>query len=135
MSTIIDIKQLRQNHITKDTKKVLKTFGLPNNTRKEDISYAVFDLNGQVRKFGYTCPLMYIDYPIFLVINGEEKQIVVGKTGIYEAQFETTPAGEEITFEVSQVMLPVDVDFIFDYEIVVEQTACPYSSMDRTGDF
>ena len=41
-------------------------------------------------------------------------------SGIYEAQFETTPAGEEITFEVSQVMLPVDVDFIFDYEIVVE---------------
>ena len=120
MSKIIDIKQLRQNHITEDTQKVLKTFDLPNNTQREDIPYAVFDLNGQVRKFGYTCPLMYIDYPIFLVINGEEKQIVVGKTGIYEAQFETTPAGEEITFEVSQVMLPVDVDFIFDYEIVVE---------------
>ena len=120
MSKIIDIKQLRQNHITEDTQKVLKTFDLPNNTQRKDIPYAVFDLNGQVRKFGYTCPLMYIDYPIFLVINGEEKQIVVGKTGIYEAQFETTPAGEEITFEVSQVMLPVDVDFIFDYEIVVE---------------
>lgn len=120
MSKIIDIKQLRQNHITEDTQKVLKTFDLPNNTRKEDISYAVFDLIGQVRKFGYSCPSMYIDYPIFLMINGEEKQIVVGKTGIYEAQFETTPTGEEIAFEVSQVILPVDVDFIFDYEIVVE---------------
>lgn len=120
MSNKIDIKQLRQDSITSTTEKVLKSFGLPDNTRKENIEYAIFDLQGQVRKIGYSCPLMYIDYPIFLVVNGEEKRIVIGKTGIYEAQFETTPLREEITFEISKVLLPVDVDFIFDYEIVVE---------------
>lgn len=46
-------------------------------------------LRNTISKFGYCCEPKAIQYPIFLTINGVEKEFQIGKTGMFELQPET----------------------------------------------
>lgn len=100
---IFAIKQLRQDNISNSTEIV----------QKDGIPYYKCILEGQVKKIGYTCPLDMIQYPIYFTVNGVEQKITIGKNGIYEV------SAEETFITVSEVFLPQDVDFIFDYETFI----------------
>ena len=112
----VDIKQIRPVHI-------------PSKASKVENGYAYFNLGSGVIKIGYVCPSMDIDKPIKLIEENSttEKEIRVGKTGIYEIQseqrivkdeYEYGEIVEDITFNIVGVGLPIDVDFVFDYEIL-----------------
>ena len=103
LDKIFAIKQLRQDNISNSTEIV----------QKDGIPYYKCILEGQIKKIGYTCPLDMIQYPIYFTVNGVEQKIAIGKNGIYEINM------EEITLLVSEIFLPQNVDFIFDYETFI----------------
>ena len=113
----IDIKQLRPDNIF-DILKDNVSVEIENG--KSYYKCQISEGETTIKKIGYICPLMYIDYPFYLKFNNEneaKKAFYVGKTGIYEIQFETIE-DKEMNFDIVEVWLPVDVDFIFDYEII-----------------
>lgn len=116
MSRKIDIKQFKQSDINKADKIILKNFISLDGTTTKDAEYAVFNIQGFVKSLGYICPIPYNDYPIYLTINGEENQIFVGVTGIYEINHT-----EDVIFNITEVALPTNVDFIFNYETLITE--------------
>ena len=102
LDKIYAVRQLRQDNISNAEV-----------VQKDEFSYYKCNLEGQVMKIGYTCPLDMIQYPIYFTVNGIEQKITIGKNGIYEV------SAEETFITVSEVFLPQDVDFIFDYETFI----------------
>jgi len=79
-------------------------------------------LNQPIFKMGYCAEVRGIDYPIFLTINGVEKEFQIGKTGMYEFQPETyidinSEDSEEKTaeVEVTEIAVPAGIVFTLDY--------------------
>lgn len=73
-------------------------------------------------KLGYCTETKGKNYPIFLTINGEEKEFQIGKTGMYEYQPEecsdiNNPDEEEKTaiIEVTEIAVPANIIFTLDY--------------------
>lgn len=70
-------------------------------------------LKKDINKFGYCCESKAIQYPIFLTINGIEKEFQIGKTGMFELQPETwknvndeESQEEESNVLVSEIKVP-----------------------------
>ena len=75
-----------------------------------------------VIKLGYCTETKGKNYPIFLTINGREKEFQIGKTGMYEYQPEeyvniNKPKEEEKTaiVEVTEIAVPANIVFTLDY--------------------
>lgn len=75
-------------------------------------------LGGQPFKLGYCCEDFSKDYPIFLTIDGEEREFQLGKTGMFEFQPELEGTNTATVY-VSEIKVPVDVHFTLDYCIEV----------------
>lgn len=102
--------------------------------RQEDIYYKEITqstLGSRIHKMGYICEPKGMIYPIFLTINGEEKEIQIGKTGMFEFQPEEyTNANDEeaeektATVYVTNILVPANIQFTLDY--------CYYSLLGTT---
>ena len=75
-----------------------------------------------VIKLGYCTETKGKNYPIFLTINGIEKEFQIGKTGMYEYQPEeymniNKSKEEEKTaiVKVTEIAVPADIIFTLDY--------------------
>lgn len=106
----VDAKQIRPSHITNTT---TKDFVTPNKENGTAV-YGEFSFTKPVRKLGYICSEMDIDIPIFFVIDGKEKTIFATK-GIYVLDYNNE------LIHLEKAYLPKNVDFIFDYETVIEE--------------
>lgn len=118
---MINIKQITNYDLINVTAIVQKNIRIGGGvfTRTWDYKIISEDLmGGKPFKLGYCCEDFSKDYPIFLTINGEEREFQLGKTGMFEYQPETI---EEDTTEilVSEIKVPVDVYFTLDYCIEV----------------
>ena len=70
-------------------------------------------LKNNINKFGYCCEPKAIQYPIFLTINGIEKEFQIGKTGMFELQPDTwqdvnsyNPEEQESNVVVTEIKVP-----------------------------
>ena len=70
-------------------------------------------LKNNINKFGYCCEPKAIPYPIFLTINGTEKEFQIGKTGMFELQPDTwqninddSSIEQEINVVVTEIKVP-----------------------------
>ena len=70
-------------------------------------------LKNNINKFGYCCEPKAIPYPIFLTINGIEKEFQIGKTGMFELQPDTwqninddSSIEQEINVIVTEIKVP-----------------------------
>ena len=87
--------------------------------------YKIIDqsmLKQPIFKMGYCTEVKGIGYPIFLTIEGNEKEFQIGKTGMYEFQPETyidinDEDSEERTaeVEVTSIAVPAGIVFTLDY--------------------
>ena len=73
-------------------------------------------------KLGYCVESKGIDLPIFLTVNGTEKEFQIGKTGMYEFQPETwkninddDSEEQTIEVEVTGIAVPANIVFTLDY--------------------
>lgn len=93
----------------------------------QNYDYKVITLIGSITKLGYCCEPKGIGYPIFLTFNthpDQEKEIEIGKTGMYEYQEEEwmdlndeeTEVQTAIVYTI-KVLVPVGIKFTLDYYI------------------
>lgn len=124
MNNIKQITNYDLINITNIEQKTINIGGDKGRTIAKD--YKILDesiLGGRPFKLGYCCEDIYKDYPIFLVINGVEKEFQLGKTGMLEFQPEQWKDinGDNIertaTVYVETVKVPVNVYFTLDYVI------------------
>ena len=106
----IDVKQLRRTHITNAN--ILENFVKPNG-ENGSAKYQEFVFDYPIRKIGYLCSEEEdLNVPIYLFINGEKKRIFATK-GVYVLHH-----NDEL-LNIEKVLLPEKVNFIFDYELVI----------------
>lgn len=83
-----DLKQIT-NYNIKNASEVEKNIVVGGQLPKRQFIYKVIttDMLGKpISKFGYCCEPVALNYPIFLTIEGEEKEFQIGKTGMLESQ-------------------------------------------------
>jgi len=78
-------------------------------------------LKQPIFKMGYCCEMRGTNYPIFLTINGKEKEFRIGNSGMYEFQPEVymniNKSKEEKIAEplVTKILVPAGINFVLDY--------------------
>jgi hypothetical protein len=83
-----NIKQITSYDI-KDFDEVFKTVIIDGKLPGRTIKYKIIPksvLGDSINKFGYCCEPKALNYPIFLTVNGIEKEFQIGKTGMFEIQ-------------------------------------------------
>jgi hypothetical protein len=60
----------------------------------------------QVNKFSYCCEVKALQYPIFLTVNGVEKEFQIGKTGMLEVQPEIWQDDTDVIVTVTSIKVP-----------------------------
>lgn len=74
-------------------------------------------LRNSITKFGYCCEPKAIQYPIFLTINGIEKEFQIGKSGMFELQPEewtNVNAYDPEDLETNVIVTEIKVPWRFD---------------------
>lgn len=82
-------------------------------------------LGGNMVKFGYCAANpKAIGYPIYFTIKGEEKKVLIGKTGMFEVNIENYYDYSEETYktikpQITEIKVPKEIPFSLDYVIEI----------------